>query len=75
MSKYQVLWERISQKDTDSFSLTFDEIAEVLGFPIDHSFLSCKKELIPYGYGYCVKKISMKEKTVFFEKATKETQP
>jgi len=34
--------------------------------PIDHSFLNCKKELL--NYGYKVGKISLKGKTVDFEK-------
>ena len=46
--------------------MTFDEIAAVTDFDIDHSFLTFKKELTEYGY--TVKKISMKNKTVEFEK-------
>jgi len=46
--------------------LTFDEIQNIAGVPIDHSFLNFKKELT--NYGYRVGKISMKEKTVNFEK-------
>ena len=37
-----------------------------MGFEIDHSFLTYKKELKEYGYE--VGKISMKEKTVTFRK-------
>lgn len=44
--------------------LTFDEILEITGLPIDHSFLNSKKELLAYGYE--VKKISLKMKTVRF---------
>ena len=66
MSKYTALWNWIKENGTDSFSLTFDEIGEIAGVPIDHSFLTYKKELQEYGYS--VKKISMKEKTVAFEK-------
>lgn len=39
---------------------------EILGFPIDHSFLNYKKELL--AYGYTVGKISLKDQTVKFEK-------
>ena len=46
------------------FRLTFDEIRQVLGFEIDHSFLNYKKELLPFGYQ--VGKISLKEQTVQF---------
>lgn len=49
-----------------SLKLTFDEIQNIAGVPIDHSFLNFKKELT--NYGYQVGKISMKEKTVSFEK-------
>ena len=65
MSKYTPLWNWIKENGTDSFKLTFDEIGEIAGVPIDHSFLNYKKELSEYGYS--VKKISMKEKTVAFE--------
>lgn len=40
--------------------LSFEEINEVLGFKIDHSFLNYKKELEEYGYR--VEKIYLKEK-------------
>ena len=46
--------------------LFLDEIQNIAGVPIDHSFLNFKKELADYGYR--VGKISMKEKTVSFEK-------
>ena len=48
--------------------MTFDEIKEVLGFPIDHSFLNYKKELSEFGYQ--TGKISLKEQTVIFKKIT-----
>ena len=66
MSKYDQLWKWISENGTDSFKLTYSEIEEIAGLPIDHSFLKLKKELL--GYGYRVGKISMKEETVAFEK-------
>ena len=66
MSKYDQLWKWISENATDSFKLTYSEIEEIAGLPIDHSFLNLKKELL--GYGYRVGKISMKEETVAFEK-------
>lgn len=47
--------------------MTFAEIEQIVGFPIDHSFLTYKKELM--GYGYQVVKISMKEQTVVFRKS------
>ena len=66
MSKYDQLWKWISENGTDSFKLTYSEIEEIAGLPIDHSFLNLKKELL--GYGYRGGKISMKEETVAFEK-------
>ena len=46
--------------------MSFEEIFSVLGFSIDHSFLSYKKETEKYGY--IVKKVSLKEKSVLFDK-------
>jgi hypothetical protein len=69
LSKYGALWRYIGQDGRDSFVLTFAEIREILGFPIDHSFLNYKKELQEYGYK--VGKISLKDKTIIFLKQTK----
>lgn len=66
MSKYIKLWEFIQKKDIPSIKLTFDEVKEILGVSIDHSFLNYKKELV--NYGYQVIKISLKEQTVIFNK-------
>ena len=66
MSKYDALWAWIKENGTDSFQLTFAEIEQIAGLPIDHSFLKYKKDLLSYGYQ--VVKISMKEQTVAFEK-------
>jgi hypothetical protein len=67
MSKYDPLWTWIKDNGTDSFLLTFDEIEKIAGIPIDHSFLNFKKELL--NYGFKVGKISLKNKTVVFERA------
>lgn len=66
MSKYDPLWNWIKESGTESFKLTYAEIEKIAGLPIDHSFLTYKKELSEYGYK--VGKISMKEQTVAFEK-------
>ena len=66
MSKYNALWEYVKNSGAQSLKLTFDEIQNIAGVPIDHSFLNFKKELADYRYR--VGKISMKEKTVNFEK-------
>lgn len=66
MSKYNSLWEHVQSNGSPSFKLTFEEIQNIAGAPIDHSFLQYKKELA--GFGYQVGKISMKEQTVIFNK-------
>ena len=66
MSKYEPLWKWIQNNGTDSFQLTYAEIENILGFPIDHSFLTFKKELLDFGF--TVGKISMKNQTVSFER-------
>lgn len=66
MSKYDALWEAVRQTGSPSLKLTFAEIEQMAGIPIDHAFLRYKKELTAYGYQ--VEKISMKEQTVLFRK-------
>lgn len=66
MSKYNALWEYIQKDGSPSLKLSFSEIHEIAGIEIDHSFLNCKKELTKYGYQ--VGKISLKEKSVIFNK-------
>lgn len=46
--------------------LSFTEIHDIAGIEIDHSFLNYKNELTQYGYQ--VGKISLKDKTVIFNK-------
>lgn len=66
MSKFDPLWEYIQKTGEDELTLTFDQIHDIAGIPIDHSFLQYKKELP--GYGYEVGKISLKKETVDFSK-------
>lgn len=66
MSKYEPLWEYLKRYGKDDYQLSYEEIKEILGFEIDHSFLTYKKEAKEYGYE--VRKISMKEKNVIFLK-------
>ncbi len=66
MSKYDPLWVYLEDKGEEDYKLTFCEIEKILGFKIDHSFLTYKKESI--NFGYTVEKISMKDKTVEFIK-------
>ena len=66
MSKYEKLWVQVKNSGANELKLTFDEISQTIGFPLDHSFLKYKKELPEYGYE--VEKISMKDRTVTFRK-------
>ena len=66
MSKYLKLWEYIKEQSSDTLKLTYEEIETIAGVPLDHSFLTYKKELLEYGWQ--VKKIYMKEKSVEFIK-------
>lgn len=70
MSKYVKLWNYLKSKNQDSYELSFEEIKNILGFDIDHSFLKHKKELLSYGYE--VVKISMKDKKIFFKKVEEQ---
>lgn len=64
MSKYNALWEYVKNRNEDKFFLTYEEIEKIAGVPVDHSFLTYKKELTEYGYK--VGKISMKMQTIEF---------
>lgn len=66
MSKYNALWNYVQNSGCPTLKLTFEEIERIAGIPIDHSFLTYKKELTEYGYQ--VGKISMKAQTVLFHK-------
>ena len=69
MSKYDPLWRYVETQPAP-FTMTFDEVAAVLGFGIDHSFLNYKKELLPSGWQ--VGKISLKQSTVSFTRLSPE---
>ncbi|KAA6328573.1 hypothetical protein EZS27_022550 [termite gut metagenome] len=66
MSKYEQLWKHLQSDERETLKLTFEEIKNILGFEIDHSFLNYKKEATEYGYE--VGKISLKEKHITFKK-------
>lgn len=65
MSKYEPLWNYVKEKEND-FILNYEQVEKILGFPIDRSFLTFKKELT--NYGWQVGKISTKNKNVKFIK-------
>ena len=66
MSKYDPWWNYLKKNSKDNYKLSYEEIKNILGFDIDHSFLTYKKEAKEYGYE--VGKISMKEKTIIFNR-------
>jgi hypothetical protein len=66
MSKYDPLWKHLQTDGRETSHLSYDEIKSILGFPIDHSFLTYKKEAVQFGYQ--VGKISVKEKYITFSK-------
>ena len=66
MSKYDKLWNYIKENDKEEYILSYEDVKDILGFDIDHSFLTYKKELKEYGYE--VDKISLKNKNITFKK-------
>lgn len=66
MSKYNPLWEYVKNSGQSLLKLKFEEIEKIAGVPVDHSFLTFKKELAEFGY--TVEKTSIKEQTVLFRK-------
>lgn len=66
MNKYDKLWDYVAEQLGESLDLSFEEIGDIAGVPLDHSFLNYKKELLSRGWQ--VGKISMKKQTVHFER-------
>mgnify|MGYP006896822064 CR=1 FL=1 len=66
MSKYEPLWNYLKDNQKQEYKLSYEEIKRILGFELNHSFLTYKKELIEYGYE--VKKISIKEKCILINR-------
>ena len=46
MSKYNQLWQAIADSGKDQLTITFDQVEQLGGVPLDHSFLQYKKELL-----------------------------
>ena len=38
MSKYEPLWNYLKKNNKDNYKLSYEEIKNILGFDIDHSF-------------------------------------
>lgn len=66
MSKYEPLWKYLKDNNENNYKLSFEEFKNIIGFEIDHSFLTYKKEAKDFGYE--VGKISLKEKSIIFNK-------
>lgn len=50
LSKYEPLWKFLKENNKDSYKLSYEEMEGILGFSIDHSFLTFKKEAKDFGY-------------------------
>lgn len=66
MSKYDKLQNYIKENDKEEYILSYEDVKDILGFDIDHSFLTYKKELKEHGYE--VGKISLKNNNITFKK-------
>lgn len=66
MSKYEALWQFVACREGDLVRLSFDDVYRLTGVPLDHSFLTYKKELLSYGWQ--VSRISMKQKTILLKR-------
>ena len=64
MSKYTPLWMFLQQDGGDQIQFSFERIKAILGFDLDHSFLTFKSEASKFGHS--VEKISIKEQWVQF---------
>jgi hypothetical protein len=62
----RAIWKYLQADGSETIKLTFEAIKAIIGFDIDHSFLTYKKEAKAFGYE--VGKISLKEKYVTFNK-------
>ena len=66
--QYRSIKSNIDQikNNKEDYKLSYEKIKNILGFNIDHSFLTYKKESKEYGYE--VDKILMKEKIIIFNR-------
>ena len=71
VSKYDALWAYLQKSGRPRLVLTFAQIGQIAGVPLDHAFLRCKKELC--AYGYAVERISLKAQTVAFVRREEES--
>ena len=50
MSKYDSLWTHVAQCPEERLTLIFQQIGEICGVPVDHSFLRYKEDLTAYDW-------------------------
>ena len=65
MSKYEPLWKYIKDNKKENYKLTYKEIKNIIGFGIDHSFLTYKKEKDKLQF---IKQIDFNIKKILFTK-------
>ena len=46
MSKFMPLWEYVAGQQGSKLLLSFGQVEEICGLPIDHSFLNAKKRAV-----------------------------
>lgn len=66
MSRYQPLWDFVFGCGCRHYALTFDDIADIIGSPLNHTLMLYNAEL--QSYGYTITRISERESTVFIDK-------
>ena len=65
MSKYNLVWEYVKKENSEELKLTFEEVKKILGFEIDHSFLTFKKELKSYkDVNYAVEELQILSQSI-----------
>ena len=67
MSKYNLLWEYVHQTGSPLLKLTFNEIKDIAGIPMDHSFLNYSMSKALYDRVYIWKRRISKEGLFFME--------
>lgn len=66
MSRYQPLWDFVLGCGCRHYALTFNDIADIIGSPLNRSIMLHNSELLRYGY--TISRISERESTVFIDK-------
>jgi hypothetical protein len=67
MSKYKPLWKHLQDDGNPLLEFIFDEIKEIVGLDIDHTFSTYRNEVRQFGYQ--VVKFSVRKKRITFLKS------